>query len=53
MLVFKCFHAIGVPRPGSATLDALRKEGQADAVEVERAIHRLGIDSEKVDPAAI
>jgi pyruvate dehydrogenase E1 component len=36
-----------------ATLDALRKEGQADAVEVERAINRLGVDSEKVDPTSI
>ncbi len=36
-----------------AALDALRQEGQADAVEVVRAIDDLGVDTEKVDPMAI
>jgi pyruvate dehydrogenase E1 component len=36
-----------------ATLDALRHEGQADAVEVVRAIDALGIDADKVDPVVI
>jgi pyruvate dehydrogenase E1 component len=36
-----------------AALDALRREGKADASEVARAIETLGIDPEKVDPATI
>jgi pyruvate dehydrogenase E1 component len=36
-----------------ATLDALRQEGKADAVEVARAIDALGLDPEKLDPMAV
>jgi pyruvate dehydrogenase E1 component len=36
-----------------AALDALRHEGQADAVEVARAIDQLGVDPEKLDAATV
>ena len=36
-----------------ATLDALRQEGQADAVEVARAIDQLGVDPDKLDAATV
>ncbi len=36
-----------------AALDALRLEGQADAVEVAQALDTLGVDGDKVDPASI
>jgi pyruvate dehydrogenase E1 component len=36
-----------------ATLDALRQDGKASAVEVARAIDTLGVDPEKLDPALV